>query len=653
MTQRFRRIVMMCGIVPTVVVAILSLYRPTALAKWDFSVYDTLSRALPAHLPSDRIVIVDVDERSLSSVGQWPWRRDVMGQLIDKLRDSGTEVIALDVVFAERDRYDGKDIAPDDALAVSLRQGRVVLGYAMTFDGTHHAPRTCVQHPLGLAVIHPSGDQSEDPFFRATGAVCNLESLSEAAGASGFLNAAPDPDGILRRVPMLVEFDSRVFPALSLAAVSKFTSARPVAVRVSNVNSSTLVLSGNRSISLDGRGNLLLRYRGPKRTFPYVSAVDVLNGTKGRETFEKRIAFIGTTALGTREVVATPLDTLFAGVEVQATAADNLLQQDLIRRPEFGVALETQIVLCLGVLAALLFLRFGLYWGGSIATAIGAMVWGSAFWTMSTDGTALSPLYPTLGLLTALSAMTIAGFTLERRRADQSSEDNATSRRLMVQTLLSLTGIRDFETGRHSLRTQRYTRILAEELAKHPSYQEYLSPERIELLASLAPLHDIGKVGVPDAVLNKPGGLTPDELAEMHKHPAHGRAVIENAERAVGVRDDFTLGIAKDIVYTHHEKWDGSGYPQGLKGAAIPIPGRVMAVVDVYDAITSLRRYHAPMTQQEATAFILKGKGTHFDPAVVDAFVRVSMVLHGLRLAEEQESGVRNQESGLGKESAV
>ena len=653
MTQRFRRTVMMCGLVPTVVVAVLSLYRPTALASLDFGVYDTLSRALPTHVPSDRIVIVDVDERSLASVGQWPWRRNVMGQLIDTLRDAGAEVIALDVMFAERDRYEGTEVAPDDALAISLRKGRVVLGYAMTFDGTHQAPSPCVQHPLGLAVIHPAYDQSAEPFFHATGAVCNLESLSEAAGASGFLNAAPDPDGILRRVPILVEFDGRIFPALSLAAVTKFTGAKPVAIRISNVNSATLVMGRNRTVSLDGRGNLLLRYRGPKRTFPYVSAVDVLNGTVGKDTFARRIAFVGTTALGTREVVSTPLDTLFAGVEVHATAADNILQQDLIRRPEFGVALETQIVLCLGVLAALLFLRFGLYWGGSIATAIGAMVWGSAFWTMSTDGTALSPLYPTLGLLSALSAMTIAGFTLERRRADQSSEDNVTSRRLMVQTLLSLTGIRDFETGRHSLRTQRYTRILAEELARHPSYHEYLTPERIDLMASLAPLHDIGKVGVPDAVLNKPGGLTPEELAEMRKHPAHGRAVIENAERAVGIRDDFTLGIAKDIVYTHHEKWDGSGYPQGLKGAAIPIPGRVMAVVDVYDAITSPRKYHAPMSQESAMGFILKGKGTHFDPAVVDAFVRVSSVLQGLRLAEEQESGVRNQESGLGKESAV
>jgi response regulator RpfG family c-di-GMP phosphodiesterase len=249
---------------------------------------------------------------------------------------------------------------------------------------------------------------------------------------------------------------------------------------------------------------------------------------------------------------------------------------------------------------------------------------------LSTSGTFVSPLYQTLGVVSALASMTVAGLVLERRRADKAGQDNATSRRLMVQTLLSLTGIRDLETGKHSFRTQRYTRVLAQQLSKHPAFRDYLTAERIELLASLAPLHDIGKVGVPDRVLNKPGQLTPDELAEMRKHPAHGRAVIENAERAAGVRDDLTLAIAKDIVYTHHERWDGSGYPEGVRGAQIPIPGRIMAVVDVYDAIRTRNLYKAPLSQDEAVAFILNGKGTHFDPAVVDAFVQVSPMLHHL-----------------------
>jgi response regulator RpfG family c-di-GMP phosphodiesterase len=258
------------------------------------------------------------------------------------------------------------------------------------------------------------------------------------------------------------------------------------------------------------------------------------------------------------------------------------------------------------------------------------MVWAAAIYLLAAHGTFLSPLYPSLGLAGTLTAMIVTNLTAERRRADVASADRLTSQRLMVETLLSLTGIRDAETGRHSSRTERYARVLATELARHPDYRGYLTPERVDLLARLAPLHDIGKVGVPDRVLNKPGELTPDELAEMRRHPEYGRDVILNAERNAGVRDDVILELAKEIVYTHHEKWDGTGYPQGLRGADIPIPGRVMAIVDVYDALRTRRLYDQPLSPADTRAFILTRRGTHFDPAVVDAFERVADVMHGL-----------------------
>src|SRR5262249_12771492 len=154
-----------------------------------------------------------------------------------------------------------------------------------------------------------------------------------------------------------------------------------------------------------------------------------------------KIVLVGTTALGTREVVATPIDTLFAGVEVQATVVDNLLQQDFIRRSEFGTVLEAQVVLAIGIVAALLIGRLGLARGGGALAVAVAALWGGAVWLMSVRGLFLSPVFPTLGALLAFATMAIAHLALERRRADQAGQEKAISQRLMVQGLLSLTEV--------------------------------------------------------------------------------------------------------------------------------------------------------------------------------------------------------------------
>ena len=623
MIRRSARLVMLCGLVPTLLTTLLALSRPAFLGNLERTVYDMLLRAAPVRAPDARIVVVDVDERSLASVGQWPWRRDRIGDLVARLRHLGAAVVALDIIFAEPDRDQGRGTNPDDSLADTLRAGGVILGYGLTFDGEPGATTGCVAHPVGLGIARPPEDTGHEPFFRATGAICNLEALTTAAGASGFLNAAPDSDGILRRAPLLAGIGGRVYPGLALAAVRTVTGARDVSLQVANVNASSLLLGSSR-VPVDGRSNLLLRYRGPKRTFPYVSAADVLNGRVPARAVRGKLVLVGTTALGTREVVSTPLDTLFTGVEVQATVADNLLQQDFIHHPEHSTAIEAAMVLGIGILAILLVGRSGVTAGALGAAACVAGLWGMSVWLLATSGIVVSPLYPTIGLTGVFAVMTAVGLVTERRRADRAGEERATSQRLMIHTLLSLTEIRDAETGQHSRRTQQYTRVLAEELAAHEEFREYLTAERIDLLATLAPLHDIGKVGVPDQLLRKPGALTPEELAEIQKHPIYGRDVIVNAQRHAGVRHDATLALAKDIVYTHHEKWDGSGYPEALRGAAIPIPGRVMAVVDVYDALRSVRPYSRPLTHEATVAQIVQRRGTHFDPAVVDAFVRVS-----------------------------
>ncbi|CAK7043478.1 MAG: putative cyclic di-GMP phosphodiesterase [Desulfovibrio sp.] len=192
----------------------------------------------------------------------------------------------------------------------------------------------------------------------------------------------------------------------------------------------------------------------------------------------------------------------------------------------------------------------------------------------------------------------------------------------LIISMASLAETRDNETGHHIRRTQHYILELAKELSSHPKFSPYLSSKEIELIYKTAPLHDIGKVGVPDRILLKPGKLTSEEFDEMKRHTTYGRDTLDAAEKTLGNQVDF-LRTARDIAYYHHEKWDGKGYPTGLAGEDIPVCARLMAIVDVYDALISRRPYKEPMSNEQAYSIIHEGRGTHFDPDVVDAFDKI------------------------------
>ena len=189
-----------------------------------------------------------------------------------------------------------------------------------------------------------------------------------------------------------------------------------------------------------------------------------------------------------------------------------------------------------------------------------------------------------------------------------------------IMAMASLAETRDNATGNHIRRTQHYVRALAQHLRHHPRFATALNDETIELLFKSAPLHDIGKVGIPDRILLKPGRLTPDEFEIMKTHAALGRDAIAAAERYLDTPDSF-LRFAREIAYSHQEKWDGSGYPEGLWGEQIPLSARLMAVADVYDALISRRIYKPALPHEQAVAMIREGRDQHFDPDIVDAFL--------------------------------
>jgi putative two-component system response regulator len=198
-----------------------------------------------------------------------------------------------------------------------------------------------------------------------------------------------------------------------------------------------------------------------------------------------------------------------------------------------------------------------------------------------------------------------------------------------ILALAALAEVRDIDTGNHLRRTQNYVLALGSFLVRHPRFARDLGGDRVQTLYQCAPLHDIGKVGIPDRVLLKQGRYTAEEFEVMKAHPRLGLDAIESVQNAADVHLDF-LSVAKEIVYSHHEQWDGSGYPQGLAGEEIPVSARLMALADVYDALISRRVYKPGMSHEQASDVIVQGRGKHFDPDVVDAFLALGEVFQGI-----------------------
>ena len=217
--------------------------------------------------------------------------------------------------------------------------------------------------------------------------------------------------------------------------------------------------------------------------------------------------------------------------------------------------------------------------------------------------------------------------TILEAEVAQRMKENNLIQRISIRALAHLAEIRDPETGNHILRTQGYVQRLATGLAGHPRFAATLTESYIDMLAQSAPLHDIGKVGIPDHILLKPGKLSIDEWAIMKTHAKLGSDAIEQAERDIKQAElDLEthmvfLTSAKEIAHWHHEKWDGSGYPDGLTGNAIPVSARLMAVADVFDALISARSYKRAMPFNKARDIIAAERGKHFDPDLVDAFL--------------------------------
>jgi adenylate cyclase len=635
------RLILFYGILFSVLLFLLNLVKPTFTDFLDNRIYDTLLSAGKGE-PSPVPVIVDIDEESLKQYGQWPWPRYRIAILLDKLRNLGALSIGLDMLFAEEDRTSihaikkemmrdfgvdlrfrevPKDLRDNDQrLADALSRASVVLGYQFLFEKETDSENYLL-HPLKvnrLGQVRVEGDTSL--FIHARSVSYNLKILSQAAAGSGFFNILPDPDGILRRVPLIIEYRNRLYPSLALATLMQVLSANSALLKTDKNGVESLFLN-QTAIPLTSERDMLIRFRGKGKTFNYISAADILSGHIPDGKIRGKIVFVGTSASGLKELRATPFDPVFPGVEVHATIVDNILKKDFLSRPKWAEGLESLGVLVLGLLSAFILAWTGAGWSSMLLGVVGVGVWQASVWIFRNTGIFISPVLPFMVVACNFSILTFFRYWQEEQRVKERTRELAMVQEATIESMSSLTETRDPNTGGHIKRTQNYIRLLAEYLKYQPEFSTFLDDETIDLLCKSAPLHDIGKVGVSDRILLKPGKLTEEEFKEMKQHTVYGRDAILAAERKLG--NTSFLRFAREIAYTHHERWDGSGYPEGLRGGQIPVPGRLMALVDAYDALTSKRVYKSQLSHEEATQIIIEGKGSQFDPTVVDAFLEV------------------------------
>jgi CHASE2 domain-containing sensor protein len=513
--------------------------------------------------PAPRLLVVAVDDKTFADTKlHWPFPRRYHARAIDRLRRDGAEAIVYDVQFTEE-----TTARDDNALITAVdKANNVVLATAETNEQG-------ASNVLG-------GDE----FLREIGAEAGASNLPEGRG------------GVLQRV----EYEHGGLDTLATVVARR--------------------LGHPQSASSFERDGAWIDFHGPPGSIDTVSFSDLLDGKVSPARVRGRIVVVGAASPTLQDVHPTPTsDTPMSGPEIEANAIDTVLRgMPLHGTPRWAGLL---IVLALGFLPALVSLRLRALVAAAVVPAIafGYLLIAQRAFDSGRILPVAMPLFAlSLGMVTTISA----GYMTERRhryrvtRRNVELEEAVRERTVelretqleVIHRLAQATESRDQETGLHLERMSRMCERLGLALG--------MTATEAETLRNASLLHDVGKIGVPDAILLQPGALSPEDRELMRRHTTVGSELLSGSSSEV-------MRMAEEIARTHHERWDGRGYPAGLAGEAIPLVGRICAVCDVFDALLSDRPYKDPWPVPEALEQLRSERGRHFDPAVVDAFLGI------------------------------
>jgi len=378
---------------------------------------------------TDSIVIIDIDEKSLSEMGQFPWSRDDLAQMIYNLAISGVGAIGLDIMFPEEDRSSPKkvinelgieDIVPDkyevdydEMFASVVSQTPTILGY--TFDFNKNPSYIDKEAPNIAGVFLQKGIKDQEYLLQPSGVITNIPIIQNNSYSSGFFNAVPDNDGVIRNVPLGMKYDFGVYPSLALELVRAVKQISKVIVNYNELGVESFEV-GDVKIPTDMRGRIAVNFRGPSYTFPYISAVDIIKNRFDPKEVEGKIALVGTSAAGLMDIRNIPFDSVYPGVEVHANVIDNILKGDFLRIPVDALAYDVLIILFISIVLVLSIGYSGAIILPFLISILGFTLFYSIQYMLFEYGIILNLFHPLLTLILGALVSVIANYFLETRQ---------------------------------------------------------------------------------------------------------------------------------------------------------------------------------------------------------------------------------------------
>ena len=402
---------------------LLFLYLPSSLQSLDNRLRDFFFITRGEIPQSGNVVIVDVDEKSLKALGQWPWERDEVAKILKNLSDAGAGIIGMDIIFPERDKsspaYVNEKLnlhlknPPDyDAVfAQTVADTPTILGYVFNMEDNS----TGTIPPQIPAVFIEKNLQSNSTILKAKGVLLNIPVIQKSGYSSGFFNNIPDESGMIRSVPLLMQYEDQLYPSLAMEMIRIALSANQVTVNYGELGVESIA-AGSLTIPTDLHGRLFVNYRGGAKSFKYISAVDIIENKFNKASVEGKFVLIGTTSTGLLDLRATPFDAVYPGVEVHANVIDNILQADFLVRPSWGAGADLFMIIVIFVVSFLIFNYINAFWIFFVFIIEFAGIYGFLHYMLFSEGLIFNILFPFASLVLAMMLATLMNFFLENKQ---------------------------------------------------------------------------------------------------------------------------------------------------------------------------------------------------------------------------------------------